>query len=161
MGGVQTLLSLAALMFFSLTAMRFNAAVLNNSSLEMEHKVILTAISLADDMLEEIKVRAFDQNTVQLPTTSPMNLTTPTNLGPETGEIYPNFNDIDDYHGYSRLISAPHAEDYYVSVNVVYIDGDDPTKVSNIQTFYKRATISVSSPYMRNEIQLSFIFTLK
>ena len=161
MGGVQTLLSLAALMFFSLTALRFNAAVLNNSSLEMEHKVILTAISLADDMLEEIKVRAFDQNTVQFPTTSPLNLTPAANFGPDAGEVYPNFNDIDDYHGYSRLISAPHAEDYYVSVSVVYVDGSDPSKVSNTQTFYKRATINVSSPYMRNDIQLSFIFTLK
>ncbi len=161
MGGTQILLSLAALMFFSLTSMRFNAAVLNNSSLEMEHKVILTAISLADDMLEEIKVRAFDESTIQFPTTSPLSLTPYANLGPETGETYGNFNDIDDYNGYTRLISAPHAEDYYISVAVVYVDGDDPSKTSNIQTFYKRVNVTVSSPYMRNDFTLSFIFTLK
>ena len=62
--GVQSFLSLGALMIFSLISLRFDSAVLQNVEVEVENKVYLTAFSLADDLLEEIKQRAFDEQTV-------------------------------------------------------------------------------------------------
>lgn len=157
---IQSLLSLGALLIFSLISLRFDTAVLENTGIEVENKVYLTAFSLADDLLEEIKQRAFDANTIQFPITNPAGLTNYP-LGHSSSEEYPNFNDIDDFNGYSRPINAPHAEKYEVSCEVYYVGEDTPEVKSSDRTFYKRADVTVTSPYMSNPVKLSFIFTLK
>jgi hypothetical protein len=161
MGNVQSLLSFGAMLILALSSLNFNEAVLSNSTTEIENKIVLTAFSLADDLIEEIKVRAFDAATVDFPTTNPASLTAPSGLGPGYWETYPNFNDIDDFNGYSRSVSAPHAEKYFVTCKVKYVDGNNPDNVVLTQTFYKKVIVTVSSPYMKNPISLSFIFTLK
>lgn len=161
MSNIQTFLTIGAMIFLTMTSLRFNTVILENSTIEMENKVMLTAFSLADDMIEEIKVRAFDQVTVKFPTASLGNLTTSDKLGPETGETYPNFNDVDDFNGYTKYVTAPHAEDYYVTTKVQYVNETNPDQVSTLRTYYKKVTVTVTSPYMRNAINLSYIFSLK
>ena len=157
----QSFLSIGALLMFSLVSLSFNSSVLQNTTVEVENKVYLTAFSLADDLIEEVKQKAFDAATLNFPTTNPSSLTPPNNLGPANFEEYPNYNDIDDFHGYTRAISAPHVENYQVSCIVQYVDGDDPDNVVGTQTFYKKVTVTVSSPYLRNPVTLSQIFTHK
>ena len=73
--GVQSFLSLGALMIFSLISLRFDSAVLQNTEVEVENKVYLTAFSLADDLIEEIKQKAYDENTIDFPTVNRSTLT--------------------------------------------------------------------------------------
>jgi hypothetical protein len=161
MNNVQSFLSIGGLVLLSLTSLRFNQAILETSTTDVENKVYLTAFSLADDMLEEIKCKSFDESTLQFPTTNTASLTPAANLGPETGETYSSFNDVDDFNGFTRAVDAPHAEGYDVSCKIEYVEENDPDVVSSTQTFYKKATITVTSPYMRQTVTLSFIFTLK
>jgi hypothetical protein len=135
--------------------------VLSNTTVEVENKVYLTAFSLADDLIEEVKQKAFDAATIDFPTTDPSTLTAANSLGHGWWEEYPNFNDIDDYHGFKDSVAAPHAEGYKITCVVQYVDGDDPDQVVSTQTFYKKVTVTVGSPYLRSPIQLSHIFTLK
>jgi hypothetical protein len=116
---------------------------------------------LADDLIEEIKQKAFDAATINFPTTNPESLTDPYNLGHGDWENYPNYNDIDDFNGFVKAVSAPHAENYEVSCIVRYVDGDNPDNVLWTQTFYKKVIVTVSSPYLRNPVKLSQIFTHK
>ncbi|MGB5529035.1 MAG: hypothetical protein WBQ32_03620 [Ignavibacteriaceae bacterium] len=160
MSSVHSFLSLGALLLISLISLRFNSAVLENSTIETENKVYLTAFSLANDLIEEIKMKAFDAATVKFPTTDPSVLTSPYSLGHADHEVYPNFNDIDDFNDYSRTIDAPHAENYRVRCNVYYVSEYNPDYKVMTQTFYKRVDVTVISPYMKNNILLSFIFTL-
>jgi hypothetical protein len=157
---IQSMLSLGALLIFSLISLRFDGAVLENTGVEVENKVYLTAFSLADDLLEEIKQKAFDANTTQFPITNPAGLTDYP-LGHSSGEIYPNFNDIDDFNGFSRAVDQPHAEKYVVSSEIYYVGEDTPDVKSSTRTFYKRADVTVTSPYLSHPVKLSFIFTLK
>lgn len=161
MSSIQSMLTIAALVFLSLISIQFNRTALNTQTAEIENKVYLTAFSLADDMIEEIKVKGFDEATVPFPTNVTTNLTPLAAFGPDAGETYGSYDDVDDYNGYNKLVSAPHAEDYYVSVGVKYVKGDEPDSDSSVQTFYKKVTVTVSSPYTGNPIKLSFIFTLK
>lgn len=154
---IQSFLTLGALIVFSLISLRFNSAVMDNSGSEMENKVLLTAYSLADDMIEEIKVRAFDETTKQFPTSNVLSLTPAANLGKEGSA----FDDIDDYNGFSKNISAPHSENYNISCEVKYVDDDDPDMVISTQSFYKKVKITVSSPYLRHNVVMAFIFTQK
>ena len=157
----QSFLSIGALLLFSLVSLNFNSSVLSNTTVEVENKVYLTAFSLADDLIEEIKQKAFDAATLNFPTTDPSTLTGAYNLGHGSWETYPDYNDIDDFNGFVKSVSAPHAEGYQITCVVQYVDGDNPDQVVGTQTFYKKATVTVSSPYLRNPIQLSHIFTLK
>ena len=160
MSSVQSMLTIGALILLSLSSFRFNTSVLENSTAQIENKVCLTAFSLADDMLETIKQRSFDEATIKFPT-GLANLTDPDSLGAESGETYQNFNDIDDYNNYTKTISAPHAENYHLWCKVCYVDGNNPDNEINTQSYYKKVTVFVSSPYMRDDINISFIFTLK
>jgi len=157
----QSLLSVGALLMFSLVSLNFNTSVLQNTTVEVENKVYLTAFSLADDLIEEVKQKAFDAATIDFSTTNPASLTPPNNLGPANFEEYPNYNDIDDFHEFERGVSAPHAENYQVSCIVQYVDGDNPDNVVGFQTFYKKVIVTVTSPYLRNPVTLSHIFTHK
>ena len=152
MNSVQSMLTMGALVLLSLSSLRFNNSVLENSTAQIENKVYLTAFSLADDMIETIKQRSFDEATVEFPADK---------LGPETGETYQTFNDIDDYNFYKRTVSAPHAENYGIICRVYYVDSGDPDTEINTQSYYKKVTVTVTSPYMREDVNLSFIFTLK
>jgi hypothetical protein len=160
---VQSMLSIGALMIFSLISLRFDSAVLQNVEVEVENKVYLTAFSLADDLLEEIKQRAFDQQTLVFKAITVDALTPVGSLGREGGEIQDSsktFNDIDDYNNYSKPVSLPHAENYTVTSKVNYVKATDQDEVSASQTYFKRVEIFVDSPYLKHQLKLAYIFTL-
>lgn len=161
MSSVHSFLSIGALLLLSLISLRFNSAVLENSTIETENKVYLTAFSLANDVIEEMKRKAFDVATVNFPVTDPSALTSPYSLGPAYNENYPYYNDIDDFNGYTRRVSAPHAENYDVKCSVYYVSEYNQDYKIMMKTFYKRADVRVTSPYMKKPIILSFVFTLK
>lgn len=158
--GVQSFLSLVALMIFSLISLRFDSAVLQNVEVEVENKVYLTAFSLADDLLEEIKQKAFDEKTVDFKAITTTALTPSANLGKESGEVWPNFNDIDDYHNYSKPVSLPHAEKYTVTSQISYVQANNQDQISTTQTYFKRVEIFVDSPYLKHQLKLAYVFTL-
>jgi len=62
--GNNQFLSIGAIALLALVSLRFNTTVLENKTTEVENKVYLTAFSLADDLIEEIKQKAFDEQTV-------------------------------------------------------------------------------------------------
>jgi len=86
MGNVQSLLAIGSIVLFSFVSYNFNSSVLINLGLEVENKVYLTAFSLADDMIEEIKQRAFDEETIVFRAINADELTESPYLGPESGE---------------------------------------------------------------------------
>ncbi len=161
MSNVQTMLTIAGMVILALISLRFNSAVLNTSDSQTENKIYLTAFSIADNLIEEIKGKSFDQTTIEFPTTNPASLTPPSSLGPDSGEEYPDYNDVDDYNGFKDTLTAPYFETYYVNCSVYYVDSDDPDAASSTQTFYKKVTVTVSSPYLSHNVSVSSIFTLK
>jgi hypothetical protein len=156
MGSIQSLLVIGAMAIFALVSLRFNTSVLENTGVQIEDKVYLTAFSLADDLLEEMKQKAFDERTVDFQAISAFQLSD--NLGPDGGETWPNYNDIDDYNNYSRVVSSPFVEDYTISCTVAYCTQNGMP--SFIKSFYKLVTITVSSKYLRSDFYMSFIFSL-
>ncbi len=157
MASIQSMLAMGALVIFSIISLLFNSSVLQNSTIEIEDKVYLTAFSLADDLIEEMKQKAFDEKTIDFQAIQASQLTPPGSLTYES-EVWPYFDDIDDYNDYDKPIDAPHAEGYNVHCDVEYCNADGAH--SNIQTYYKKVTITVSSDYLRDNFQMYFIFSL-
>jgi hypothetical protein len=160
--GNNQFLALGAIMLLALISLRFNTTVLENRTTEIENKVYLTAFSLADDLIEEIKQKAFDEQTVEWRAIPADQLTPSTSFGPvDPGESTVNdFDDIDDYDGYEKAVSLPHVENYSITSHVDYVSATDPDEISSSQTYFKRITITVTSPYIRQPVMLSFVFTL-
>jgi len=154
MGSIQSMLAIGAIVLFALISIRFNSSVLQNMTVEVENKVYLTAFSLADDLIEEIKQKAFDEKTVEFQAIAVGQLSS---IGPDGGEVWPNFNDIDDYHGYKKPVALPHAEGYEVSCKVAYVNPDGSPSG---KSFYKKVEIQVTSKYLSSPLYMSFIFSL-
>ena len=162
MNTTNSFLSIGALLLFSLVSLNFNSTVLSNTTVEVENKVYLTAFSLADDLIEEIKQKAFDEQTVEWKAIPAEKLSPSSAFGPvDPGESTVNtFDDIDDYHGYQKAVSLPHVENYSVMSTVDYVSATDPDVNSSTQTYFKRITVRVTSPYISHPVKLSFVFTL-
>ena len=165
MTGTQSFLTIGAMALLALISMRFNATLLENRTTEIENKVYLTAFSLADDLIEEIKQKAFDEQTVVFRTIRTEELTAAVNFAPDVrdageSEIKSTWDDIDDYNGFVKQVSTPHVENYSVSSSIEYVSANDQDVTSNVQTFFKRVTVNVTSPYLSHPVQLSFVFTL-
>jgi prepilin-type N-terminal cleavage/methylation domain-containing protein len=65
-----------------------------------------------------------------------------TAIGPNNGETYPNFDDVDDFNGYSRSV-AP----YTVSANVTYASYNGTAWVnSTTPTEFKQITVRATRP---------------
>ena len=160
--GNNQFLSIGAIALLALVSLKFNTTVLETKTTEIENKVYLTAFSLADDLLEEIKQKAFDEETVEWRAISTTELTNSESFGPvDPGEYSANdFDDIDDYHGYSKKVSLPHVENYSVTCFVDYVTDYNQDLTSLTQTYFKRVWVKVTSPYLRHPVRLSFVFTL-
>jgi hypothetical protein len=76
-------------------------------------------------------------------------LTQPGQLGPETGEIYPFFDDVDDYNNLSVIDSTiiPNVP-LTVNCSVTYIDQYNPGQSINNKSYVKKLRVTVSSPYL-------------
>lgn len=160
--GNNSFLAIGAMALLALVSLRFNTTVLQNKTTEVENKVYLTAFSLADDLIEEIKQKAFDEQTVEWRAIPVDQLTPSTSFGPvDPGEISVNdFDDIDDYDGYQKAVSLPHVENYSITSTVDYVSATDPDETSSSQTYFKRIAVLVTSPYISHPVKLSFVFTL-
>jgi len=160
--GFNQFLSIGAIALLALVSLRFNSTLLESRTTEVENKVYLTAFSLADDLIEEIKQKAFDEQTVEwraipVEQLSPVSLFGPVDPGESNVST---FDDIDDYHGYQKAVSLPHVENYSVMSTVDYVSATDPDVNSTSQTYFKRISVRVTSPYLSHPVKLSFVFTL-
>ena len=93
----QTMLTIGAMILLSMVLLRINNNFLNTNTVMMENKFGVLALSLATSYIEEATGKAFDAATVDQPVTALNDLTAPSSLGHAGSEVYPNFNDFDDF----------------------------------------------------------------
>jgi hypothetical protein len=169
MGTGQSILTVFAMLLLSTLMLRVNSTLLNSGNVVTNSKLGLTAIALAQSRLEEIKSKAFDQNTVSAKVSATTGLTSASQLGPETGEVYPNFNDVDDFNGFTYTDTVQINPDlaksatncyYFKEVDsVVYVSSTSPDVTSSSQTWNKKITVKITIPQMTDTIKVSTVFS--
>jgi len=164
MSGIQSLLAIGAVWLFALVSINFNTTVVHNISIEVENKAYLDAFALADDLIEEIKQKAFDEIVVDsFYTIYPSDLSAIGKDNLPTVEILrKSFDDIDDYNGLIDTVGLPYVEKFKRTVSVSYADTVNYDANSSYKSFYKRVDVKVESleNYLTNPVNLSFIFSL-
>ncbi len=162
----QTMLAMGAMMLLSFLVLRFNSIHLTSSQASYNSKFGIVATSLANSLIEEAKDKAFD--VVALDTTKTIASASDfsTTLGKETGEVYPDFNDFDDYHNlyYLDTLSLRNpqsgaATGFEIRSIVEYVADASPDVKSAIKTYHKKITVSVFSDAMIDTVKISTVFS--
>ncbi len=164
--------AMGAMVIFSILIINTNSSIFRNEVLLIENELEHTAIALAQGIVEEARSKRFDQETlgdeealnIPIPLLSrhfdpemvPGSFTAPSNLGPEIGEVYPDFNDFDDYNGLELQLTTDHGE-YAITAEVYYVYWNNPDVPASVQTEHKRMNVFVTSNYFNHTVTISYI----
>lgn len=152
------LLVLGAIVIFSIAVLNVNRGVTRNEVLMTEAELEYTAIALGQDLIDEARIKSFDEATVAVtPSNIPAAFSKENKFGGSNdGEVYPAFDDFDDYDGYQRQDTTAHGI-YTVSASVMYVTEAAPNTDAGGKTAFKRLDVVVSSPFMDHTVTLSYL----
>jgi len=155
----QMLLTIGAMILLSTLILRVNSNFSNNTTTVYNSKFGILATSFGNSILEEASDKAFDDATTGNSVSSTNSLTTVIKLGPETGEVYPNFDDIDDYDGLVKIDSTLPGAAFKASCKVDYVSPTNPDVKSLIPTWTKKISVEITSTAMDDTIRLSSLYS--
>lgn len=162
----QSMLAMGAMMLLSFLVLRFNSIHLTSAQASYNSKFGIVATSLANSLIEEAKDKAFD--VVALDTTKTITSASDfsTTLGKEGGEVYPDFDDFDDYNNlyYLDTLSLRNPQTgapsgFEIRSKVEYVSDSNPDIKSGSKTYHKKMTVSVLSSAMVDTVKLSTVFS--
>jgi hypothetical protein len=158
--GHNLVLTVCALFLFGTFVLAARDIMATNARIADRSEYSLTAISLAQSIIDEAKTKAFDHRTVNrwlaVPTDSLSSslgvdgfseaLSLPDSSSSGAYLSLSRFNDVDDYNQYVRVINTARASGYAMFVEVKYVNEDDPESESYTPTYLKRMNVTVTSP---------------
>ena len=172
--GNSMLLTIGTLVLFGAFTLGSFALMANNTEIVSDNEYNLTALSLAQSVIDEAKSKAFDEKSLTKTSSSPDSLTLPNLIGNDGGgesfalpdaitgnqafSSLSKYDDVDDYNGYRRITNTPRAGGYDIRVSVKYASPTDPDSVKTIRTFCKKMDVSVSHKFLARPITLSYAF---
>ncbi len=150
MGYRELFLVLLSVVLLTTLMVQINAGTNESRETLFELEIAHTAASIAQQYLDEIRSKQFDAlSSVIPPGSMPGGFTAWNGLGHGWWETYPNYNDVDDYHGFTRTHNL-NGVDYNVAIQVHYVRDSAPDVAYNDETFFKRVTVTVTSSYLTN-----------
>lgn len=182
--GYNTLLTVGAALLLGALTVSTRTLVWFHDTDSMENEYVLAACGAAQSLIDEAKTRAFDEKCIAQPAADTSGFTLPGALGRDgSDELVPTadtmvtsapyssanpgypgaakFDDLDDYHGYVRVLRASRAlEGDTIRSTVVYANPDGPDQDSpTARTMCKRMTVTVTGKYLTRPVVLTYGFT--
>ncbi|MFC2133392.1 hypothetical protein ACFLTH_02140 [Bacteroidota bacterium] len=167
-------LTIGAMTLLSVFLISANRMILDNKMVAAESEYIISAISIGQTLIDEVKTKEFDEAVVgggTIESIPELSLT----LGPEGAEVieFPDtssthaylsktlYDDVDDYNGYFRIVNTKRAEQYKVYAIVDYVKASDPDMIIGARTLCKKISLVIKSPYITQipSVKLSYAFT--
>jgi hypothetical protein len=130
MGLGQTMLTAGLLVLMIMITISANRMLMESSMTAYEAESINIAADLANSLIMEATKKRFDEYQGSYNLAS---LTTATSFGPEAGEalsVTPDvapfqsvlkFDDVDDYHGYTRIVDGQSMKGFKITAQVSYV----------------------------------------
>ena len=151
------MLALGAMILLSTTVLRVNSNFLMSDTVLDETKYNFLATSIATSIIQEAKNKAFDHATDSTSIDDTKLLSDV--LGPESGEVHATFNDFDDYNNFSGADSSMPSAIFFYKCKVTYVAENNPDVTAGNKTWNKILTVTVTSPFMADEITVSTIYS--
>ncbi|MCH8494622.1 MAG: hypothetical protein LAT57_03200 [Balneolales bacterium] len=163
----DVLFLMAAMVLFSILVTNSNRIFVRNTAMMVNSEVEFNAISVGQSIIDEARTKAFDEVTagggsrigdpdVIHPNNVPGAFTPSNSLGPESGEVYPNFNDFDDYNNLNITRTTGYG-DFEISARVFYVNPSNITVNVGARTTMKRLEVVVSNENLPNDVTLSYV----
>lgn len=150
------MITLAAMMLLSLVILRVTNGFLVTEGVLMDSKFGVLGVSLATSMMEEASGKAFDENS---DSGSVLVLGDLTNIGPESGETYLDFDDFDDYDGLVKYDDTMPSAEYKIECKVKFVKPTDLDSYSAARTWHKKLDVRVTTPSSQDTIEMSTIYS--
>jgi hypothetical protein len=162
MGLGQMILSVLAMALLGSVLLMMNSTTLDSGSSVETTEYVIMANSIGISQLESALGKSFDEHTITnaIHSTSQLSST----LGPEGTETEATFDDFDDYNGFTKTIVGDsvffRSATYCVRDSVDYVTISGNAVVNSIsRTYHKRLRVWVSSPYMRDTLTFSTVYS--
>ena len=164
----QTMITIGMFVLLVMSVISANRMLLENTEVTYATEALTAAASVGQDLLQEAMGKNFDANSDDSGTQDTTAFTLPGGLGPTywegvavgtlpdssyTGNFksIANYNDLDDYKGYRRLVKANNISGFIAATTVYYVTEDNPDVPSSSRTFYKVIEVSVTHPLYLKE----------
>ena len=164
MGLGQTMITLGIFILLIMSVISANRMINENLQAQLQTQAMATSATLANDLLLEILGKKFDSSSDEplgLITSPSTSFTAPSSLGPNATEVancpQPDssytgafrsitaYSDVDDYHGYRRIVTANGITGFKLDVVVYYVASGTPdTKTTTSATNFKRIQVTVT-----------------
>lgn len=174
----QMMLTLGAIMLLSFLILRVNSSQILAQGTMVDSKLGLVGLTVANTYIDFAKRQVFDKASLDasIMVVKKSDLTAPGDLGPETGEIYPAFDDLDDFNlqkyniiitDTTVLVDKNNPSSYtpfYITSRVYYVNDDKANpnlnSVVNTRTWYKRLDVLVWATGLNDTIKSSSISSI-
>ncbi|MBI5020279.1 MAG: hypothetical protein HZB59_02490 [Ignavibacteriales bacterium] len=163
----QILLIVLALALLATLQLTIHSSILRESLVTMDNEAKIDAISIAQAMIDEINSKSFDSSTANKVVHFTNELTPQNRFGPEgTESTVPAldqepfksqtvFNDVDDYHRYTRLDHSSTLGAFRVRDSIIYVTATNQDLYSASPTWYKKIFVIVKHPNLIDSIVVS------
>ena len=160
----QIHLVVAAMAILATLQLSINSSIVRTFLASMDTEATIDAISIGEGMIDEAVTKNFDQITSKIKVYTTDSLTSYYSFGPDTTTEYisayetepfqsaSHFNDLDDYHRYTRIVSSPRLGKFTVRDSVFYVQESNKDAFSNTNTWYKKIVVTVSHPNLVNPV---------
>ena len=163
----QMALTIAAFMLLGLVTLNFRSANFQNEEVLDGNEYTQKGIAIGRSLIEEMSAKPFDS---AFGSKKIVTLADLTSCGPGTGEKYPYFSDLDDFHGSVFRSPAPGTTPtvstptclwdtwgYTVRVTVQYVLESNPNIATWGPTYAKRATLVITNEFSDETVTMSYI----
>ena len=152
----QMMITLGAMILLSMVILRVTNSFMNTDVLLMESKFGVLGVSLATSMMEDATGKSFDEEsdsgTVLL-------IGDLSDIGPDAGEVYPNFDDFDDYDGLIKIDSSMPSAVYKIECNVNFVTPANLDGSTAAKTWHKKLSVRVTTKSSKDTIELETIYS--
>jgi len=162
----QTLITTGMLVLLIMSVVSANRMLMEVNQATYEAEALTASASVANDLLDEILSKRFDQFSDTTGTQSKYDFSPPVTgaaeWGPSPSEragvgtldssyvgVYKSrifFDDVDDYIGYARMVTMNNIRGLIVRVQVYYVNSFDPDTPLTEQNTYKKIAVTVEHP---------------
>lgn len=158
-GYTEVLQVIGATIIFSLILTTANRFMLTNTQRQVGSEIEISGVTLAQDFIEEAKLRPFDASTAdgEIPldipgdfTAAPFAQTKVTNRSLITT--------FEGFNGYTETINTGLGE-YTIEAEVDYVLASNLNQVTTSKTRHKRLTVSINNPSLNSPITIQYTRT--
>ena len=157
---IQTFLVMGSIVALTFTILTMNRNQALQSQLQINNEAILTATGIGQSFLEEIQLKAFDENTIDTLISDVNDLTCAQLLKPETGETsFYLYDDIDDFNGYTHADTLDRLGIFKTGIIVYYVETMKPDQKLTTKSFSKRIDIKIENEYLIDAVVFSKVIS--